>query len=846
MADFNLDHPINGDPVETSGIISPTRYSTPAPLEEDPFMDNNVTFTPVAARGRGQPVFNALPNQLPLISEPNLMHSIEHSDTEISTSLSRGGIRQEIQPGSNSFRSNQPDQSTTKNQNERLARIIKEDTSYDDDSAESRDPSQTSGSNCAQLVSDSVPAASSIKGPIPSIFGHTIELPQQLTTLGKGSAPSTRGTKANFPQGGSSPRKVSSFTIDNSDDDFMIIDPKDASEKARAKWTTPKSTARISTGVQENAVSIKQENRNDAIGSSFSLLSPTTIPVTTLKVAANTHTSASPDAVTDQSSARPTQMPPTAPLCSMPPNTFLRSSMPPAGRGSKMTDPEEINEMLAAQKVMLQRRAAGRGRGLNLTGNTPNRSFLAPHVQAESSLTAAARARGNVPTNPTNLHLPRYDPPAPEHEESSDSSRDHPTHVDAAMRHNEDDSWMHEPVEEDEDYERWTRIRNLLERKERTKTITEEEVMELYKVRRNISGRDRLRATANREDSPKDEDEDSLFVHDKITDVHERHRREKPKRRRVKDNDDLSDFDDDSPEINRPDIAHTVDDNDEALRRMAQEEFLGSGLDKIQAPVEDLGLTKSGQPRKRRQKPAMDAREVLQRQNEARIEKERAKAQKKKARSAKTKTGHKPSKGKSQGKGKGKSKDGEKNKQKGLVKHGASLLKNSFSQYNGNDIIGQRIIDQLFQNDPIADALLHHDVGPEPTIQGRQVKTTQFALLFANIPENENATSSVKDDKKKLREASKSFGYAKCKAHDGKWLIKGMKSKLYHHQLLGAQWMVQRELSSQPPHGGLLADSMGLGKTVQTLACMVGNPPGESLYIHTSHDHLSQSMILEK
>jgi SNF2 family DNA or RNA helicase len=279
---------------------------------------------------------------------------------------------------------------------------------------------------------------------------------------------------------------------------------------------------------------------------------------------------------------------------------------------------------------------------------------------------------------------------------------------------------------------------------------------------------------------------------------------------------------------------------------MAQEEFLGSGLDKIQAPVEDLGLTKSGQPRKRRQKPAMDAREVLQRQNEARIEKERAKAQKKKARSAKTKTGHKPSRVKSQGKGKGKSKDGEKNKQKGLVKHGASLLKNSFSQYNGNDIIGQRIIDQLFQNDPIADALLHHDVGPEPTIQGRQVKTTQFALLFANIPENENATSSVKDDKKKLREASKSFGYAKCKAHDGKWLIKGMKSKLYHHQLLGAQWMVQRELSSQPPHGGLLADSMGLGKTVQTLACMVGNPPGESLYIHTSHDHLSQSMILEK
>lgn len=37
--------------------------------------------------------------------------------------------------------------------------------------------------------------------------------------------------------------------------------------------------------------------------------------------------------------------------------------------------------------------------------------------------------------------------------------------------------------------------------------------------------------------------------------------------------------------------------------------------------------------------------------------------------------------------------------------------------------------------------------------------------------------------------------------------------------------MVSRELSATPPYGGLLADSMGLGKTVQTLACMIANPP---------------------
>ena len=49
----------------------------------------------------------------------------------------------------------------------------------------------------------------------------------------------------------------------------------------------------------------------------------------------------------------------------------------------------------------------------------------------------------------------------------------------------------------------------------------------------------------------------------------------------------------------------------------------------------------------------------------------------------------------------------------------------------------------------------------------------------------------------------------------------------YHHQLLGADWMLSRELGEVGPFGGLLADAMGLGKTLQTLATMVGNPPSK-------------------
>lgn len=158
-------------------------------------------------------------------------------------------------------------------------------------------------------------------------------------------------------------------------------------------------------------------------------------------------------------------------------------------------------------------------------------------------------------------------------------------------------------------------------------------------------------------------------------------------------------------------------------------------------------------------------------------------------------------------------------------------MRNPCTYGNGNqgDPVVLRILENLKSSDPISDALVHRNAAPEPVIEGRQNKKSQFAALFANIPDisSEIASSNPIDDKKKLREASKSFGYAKCKAQDGKWLITGMKSLLYHHQLLGAQWMVQRELSSQAPHGGLLADSMGLGKTVQTLACMIGNPPGK-------------------
>ncbi|KAK0670666.1 SNF2 family N-terminal domain-containing protein [Cercophora samala] len=76
-----------------------------------------------------------------------------------------------------------------------------------------------------------------------------------------------------------------------------------------------------------------------------------------------------------------------------------------------------------------------------------------------------------------------------------------------------------------------------------------------------------------------------------------------------------------------------------------------------------------------------------------------------------------------------------------------------------------------------------------------------------------------------LRQATQSFGVDGCTPVKGKWKLKGFKTSLYNHQLIGVRWMCSREFLPRGPNGGILADEMGLGKTVQLLACMSQNQP---------------------
>ncbi|KAK1715270.1 SNF2 family N-terminal domain-containing protein [Colletotrichum lupini] len=84
-----------------------------------------------------------------------------------------------------------------------------------------------------------------------------------------------------------------------------------------------------------------------------------------------------------------------------------------------------------------------------------------------------------------------------------------------------------------------------------------------------------------------------------------------------------------------------------------------------------------------------------------------------------------------------------------------------------------------------------------------------------------------------LYEGIKIFGHGKVESllvgEERKYGLKGMAetTKLLEPQIGPIAWMVKRENGLAPPYGGVLADDMGMGKTVVCLAGIVGNPPPE-------------------
>ncbi|OJK01489.1 hypothetical protein ASPACDRAFT_26205 [Aspergillus aculeatus ATCC 16872] len=108
---------------------------------------------------------------------------------------------------------------------------------------------------------------------------------------------------------------------------------------------------------------------------------------------------------------------------------------------------------------------------------------------------------------------------------------------------------------------------------------------------------------------------------------------------------------------------------------------------------------------------------------------------------------------------------------------------------------------------------------------GERDKEKAFRRMIASIPAADLA--EAKSDHKQIINASRKFSKGVRKDGTGGYRIPGMRTSLYHYQLLGAAFMRDRENSSYPPYGGFLSDFMGLGKTIQALANIVDGRPSD-------------------
>ena len=104
----------------------------------------------------------------------------------------------------------------------------------------------------------------------------------------------------------------------------------------------------------------------------------------------------------------------------------------------------------------------------------------------------------------------------------------------------------------------------------------------------------------------------------------------------------------------------------------------------------------------------------------------------------------------------------------------------------------------------------------QPVFQTRR-KADLLKELIKSIPTGEQ--NAGRNDMNVLLQASRDFdGRASCKiAENGNWLVRGMKTSLKGYQMLGSAFMRRRENDTLEPKGGLMADQMGLGKTLMML-----------------------------
>jgi hypothetical protein len=135
----------------------------------------------------------------------------------------------------------------------------------------------------------------------------------------------------------------------------------------------------------------------------------------------------------------------------------------------------------------------------------------------------------------------------------------------------------------------------------------------------------------------------------------------------------------------------------------------------------------------------------------------------------------------------------------------------------------QMLLEMVTSNDPIAARAQMDDLQVFSDFKANTLREQIQKLKEQIQADPASDQRRISADLKQLAVARKAFGRRFCKARDGQWLITGMSKLLHHYQLVGAGWMLRREVQQTPPYGGILADSVGLGKTIEAIACIMGN-----------------------
>ena len=200
---------------------------------------------------------------------------------------------------------------------------------------------------------------------------------------------------------------------------------------------------------------------------------------------------------------------------------------------------------------------------------------------------------------------------------------------------------------------------------------------------------------------------------------------------------------------------------------------------------------------------------------------------------------------------KGAKKAAKKDTQKGKGKKGKASNPNA--KYT-EDLLGgkqpgrrskkhaRNIVESLTASNVYDDANANLKKTAIPVLTGTRKKEA-MANLIASVPLDESKVAQAITDKNAILKATKILGkcsVARKKVEDeraekiqdddlqekeGAWELKGMTSALFHHQVQGAAKMKEREIGVDEPLGGILADSMGFGKTLMVIAAMISNPP---------------------